>query len=119
MDFSGFQHSASGLLAMGGQQVMLTPPGGTYDVTTSTFTGTGVPFQTTGALLPLSRGLTHMPGTDIQIGDMQLLLPGTIPEPAVDMKAVINGKTYTIIEVSPVNPSGTAIYFDCIVRGVQ
>jgi hypothetical protein len=119
MDFSGFQQSASALLAMGGQQVTITPPGGTYDVTTSTFTGTGVPFQTTGVLLPLSRGLTHMPGTDIQSGDMQLLLPGTIAEPAVDTVVVIGGKPYTIIEVSPFNPNGTAVYFDCIVRVPQ
>ena len=119
MDFSGFQQSASALLAMGGQQVTVTPPGGTYDVTTSAFTGTGVPFQTTGVLLPLSRGLTHMAGTDIQTGDMQLLLSGTIAQPAVDTKVLVNGKTYTIIEVSPVNPNGTAIYFDCIVRAPQ
>lgn len=119
MDFSGLQHSASALLAMGGAPVTLTPPGGTYDVTTSTFTGTGVPFQTTGVLLPLSRSFTHMAGTDIQIGDMQLLLPGTIAQPPVDTKVVANGQTYIIIEVSPFNSNGTAVYFDCIVRAPQ
>jgi hypothetical protein len=50
---------------------------------------------------------------------MQLLLSGTIAQPAVDTKVLVNGKTYTIIEVSPVNPNGTAIYFDCIVRAPQ
>jgi hypothetical protein len=119
MDYSAIQAMASSLVSMQGQPVTLTPPGGVYDVTTSTYTGTGVPFTTTGVLLPLSRGLTHSPGTDIQVGDMQLMLPGTIPHPAVDTKAVIDGHTYTIIEVSTVNPAGTAVYYDCIVRAPQ
>jgi hypothetical protein len=119
MDYSAFQQTASWMLTAQGQPITLTPPGGTYNVATSTFTGTGVPFQTTGVLLPLPRGLTHTPGTDIQSGDMQLLLPGTIAEPAVDTKALVNGRTYTIIEVSPCMPAGTAVYFDCIVRAPQ
>lgn len=119
MDYSAIQGMASSLVAMQGQPVTLTPSGGAYNVATSTFTGTGVPFQTTGVLLPLARGLTHAPGTDIQSGDMQLMLPGTIPQPAVDTKAVVNGRTYTIIEVSTVNPAGTAIYHDTIVRAPQ
>jgi hypothetical protein len=119
MNYAAFQQTASWMLSTQGQPVTLTPPDGTYNVATSTFTGTGAPYQTTGVLLPLSRGLTHSPGTDIQVGDMQLMLPGTIGKPSVDTKAVINGRTYTIIEVNAVNPAGTAIYFDCIVRAPQ
>jgi hypothetical protein len=119
MNYAAFQQTASWMLQSQGQAVTLTPPGGTYNVGTSTFTGTGVPYQTTGVLLPLSRGLTHSPGTDIQVGDMQLMLPGTIGKPPVDTKAVINGRTYTIVEVNAVSPAGTAIYFDTIVRAPQ
>ena len=119
MNYAAFQQTASWMLSSQGQPVTLTPPGGTYDVTTSAFTANGVPFQSTGVLIPLSRGLTHTPGTDIQSGDMQLLLPGTIAAPAIDTRAVINGRIYTIIEVSTVNPAGTAIYHDAIVRVPQ
>lgn len=119
MNYAAFQQTASWMLSTSGQPVTLTPPGGTYNTATSTFTGTGVAFKTTGVLIPLSRGLTHNPGTDIQVGDMQLLLPGTIAQPAIDTKAVINGRTYTIIEANTVNPAGTAIYHDTIVRAPQ
>lgn len=113
------QASADALIQAQGQAVTLTPPGGTYNVATSAFTGTGTPIATTGVLLPLSRGLKHMPGTDIQSGDMQLLLPGNIAQPQVDTQAVIGGKTYTIIEVAPVSPAGTPLYYDCIARTPQ
>lgn len=119
MDTTFLQQSAGALINMTGQPVTLTPPGGSYNSATSTWTGTGVPITTTGVLLPLSRGLKHMPGTDIQIGDQQLLLPGTIVQPLVDTKVVIGAKTYTIIEVAPVNPAGSALYYDCIVRSGQ
>lgn len=119
MDYSFLQNSAAALIQVQGQTVTLTPPGGTYDIPTGTWTGTASPVVTTGVLLPLSRGLKHMPGTDIQSGDQQLLLPGSIAQPPIDAKALINGLTYTIIEVSPFDPAGTPVYFDCIVRGVQ
>jgi hypothetical protein len=114
------QATALSLLSSQGQAVTLTPPPtGTYNPATRTFTGTSTPIQTVGVVLPLSRGLMHMPGTDIQGGDQQLLLPGNIAQPSVDAQVLANGKTYTIIEVNPVNPSGTPIYFDCIVRSPQ
>lgn len=115
------QATALSLLSSQGQTVTLTPPpaDGTYNVATSSYSGTAAPFQTVGVILPLSRGLMHMPGTDIQGGDQQLLLPGNIAQPPVDTKVLANGKTYTVIEVNPVNPSGTPIYFDCIVRAPQ
>ena len=119
MDFSFIQQMADATLLETGQAVTLTSPGGAYNVATSTWTGTGTPISTTGVLLPISRGLKHMPGTDIQSGDMQLLLPGNIAQPPIDTKAAIGGKTYTIIEVAPVNPAGTALYFDCVVRAGQ
>lgn len=110
------QQMAVAMIQMQGQPVTLTPPGGTYDVATSTFTGNQTTVATTGVVLPLSRGLKHAPGTDIQEGDQQLLLPGNITQPAVDTKAHINGNDYIITEVDPVAPNGTPVYFDCIVR---
>jgi len=112
------QATALSLLSSQGQTVTLTfPGGGTYSG--GVFSGTPVQVVTVGVMLPLSRGLTHMLGTDIQEGDQQLLLPGNIAQPQVDTLVLANGKEYTITSVNPVNPSGTPIYFDAIIRGPQ
>lgn len=116
MNYGFLLNAAVAMIQAQGQPVTLTAPVVAYNTASSTATNSGTPVTTTGVLLPLSRGLKHMPGTDIQSGDQQLLLPGNIAQPLVDTQAVINGKTYTIIEVSPVNPAGTAVYYDCIVR---
>jgi hypothetical protein len=113
------RQSATSLLKSQGQPITLTGTGGTYDVATRTFTGTGSPVSTVGIVLPLPRGLTHDPGTDIQDGDQQLLLPGSIAQPLVDATAVIGGKPYIIISVNVISPSGSPVYYDCIIRGPQ
>lgn len=116
MDYTSILQTCSWLLSAVGQVVTLTPAGGTYNVATSSFTGNGVPVTANAVLVPLSRGLRHMPGTDIQTGDMQLLLSASVAQPPVDSLVQVNGRTYTIVEVCPVNPSGEPLYYDCIVR---
>lgn len=119
MTYATDQLSAKQLLADAGQPVTLTPPAsGTYNTATGTITGSaGTPVQTVGVVLPLSRGLKHMPGTDITVGDQQLLLPGDIAQPVLDTKATIGGVDYTIKEVAPLNPAGTPLLYDCVIRG--
>ena len=121
MSYATDQTDAKALLAEFGQAVTLTPKGGgTYSTATGTVSGgSGTPVTTTGVVLPLSRGLKHMPGTDIQAGDQQLLLPGDIAEPSLDTVATIGGKDYVIKEVAPLNPGGTALLYDCVIRGNQ
>lgn len=120
MDYSTIQQTASWVLTTQGEPVTLTLPGsGTYDPTTATFSGTPTQVQTFGTLLPLDRGLTHIPGTDIQSGDQQLLLAGAIAQPPVGSTVQVAGRPYTIMEVNPVAPGGLALYYDCIVRGSQ
>jgi hypothetical protein len=118
MSYAPTQTSAARMIADKGQAVTLTPPSnGTYDTATSTVgAGSGSPVTTTGVVLPLSRGLMHMAGTDIQAGDQRLLIPGNVDQPSIDTKATIAGVDYTIKEVSPLNPGGTALLFDCVIR---
>lgn len=115
------QLSAKAMIAESGQAVTLTPPAsGTYDTATGTVSGAaGTPVSTVGVVLPLSRGLKHMPGTDITISDQQLLLPGDIAQPALDTKATIGGVDYTIKEVAALSPAGTPLLYDCVIRGGQ
>lgn len=121
MSYATDQIDAKALLAEAGQPVTLTPPSsGTYDPATGTVGGAApTPVTTIGVVLPLSRGLKHMPGTDITAGDQQLYLPGDIAQPAIDTKATIGGVDYTIKEVAALNPGGTALLYDCVIRGAQ
>lgn len=121
MTYADDQASAKATLADAGQAVTLTPPAsGTYNTATATVSGgAGTPVQTIGVVLPLSRGLKHMPGTDITASDQRLLLPGDIAQPVIDTKATIGGVDYTIKEVAPLTPGGTAVLYDCIIRSGQ
>lgn len=110
--------SAASLIAAKGQPVTLTyHAAGAYDMSTHTVTVTDTVVTTVGVVFPLSRGLKHMPGSNIGIDDQQLLLPGDIDQPPVDTTATINGKLYTIIEVAPLAPAGEALIYDCMIRG--
>lgn len=93
------------------------PASGTASISTSTATAKGV-------ILPFSQGLRKMAGTNVVDGDQQLLLAalatdGTaLTAPKVDDIATVNGKAHTIIEVTPLAPTGdTALIYDCTVRG--
>lgn len=112
------QSTAASLIAEAGQLVTLTyHAAGTYDLATNAVTLTDTVVATTGVVLPLSRGLKNMPGSTIGIDDQRLLLPGTIARPAIDTTATIGGKDYIITQVAPLNPAGTPLMFDCIIRG--
>jgi hypothetical protein len=89
-----------------------------YDLATNQVTITDTVVETVGVVFPLSRGLKHMPRTNISIDDQQLLLPGNIEQPPVDTTVTIGGKDFTIIEVAPLAPNGTAQVYDCMIRGV-
>lgn len=117
MSYLNDQTDAKALLADAGQPVTLTPSGGTYDPATATVNGSaGAPVSTVGVVFPLSRGLKHMPGSDIQVGDQQLLLPGDIAQPALNTTATIGGLDYVIKEVAQLSPGGTVLLFDCVIR---
>jgi hypothetical protein len=118
LSYADDQASALALITESGQAVTLTPPSsGAYNTATGSV-GSSSPatVTTTGVVLPLSRGLKHMAGSDIAVGDQQLLLPGNIAQPALDTKATIGGLDYTIKEVAPLNPGGTALLYDCVIR---
>jgi hypothetical protein len=117
MSYADTQVSAARIIASKGQAVTLTAStAGAYDPATGSVALTPSTVTTTGVVLPLSRGITHAAGTDIQVGDQQLLLPGDIAQPAIGTKATIGGVDYTIIEVSPLSPGGTALLHDCVIR---
>lgn len=112
------------MIARKGASVTLTyrtsaayvPASGTAAITTSTATAKGV-------ILPFSQGLRKIAGTNVVDGDQQLLLAalatdGTaLTAPKVDDIATVNGKAHTIIEVTPLAPSGdTRLLYDCTVR---
>jgi hypothetical protein len=110
--------SVLSLITAKGQPVTLTyHAAGAYDPATATVTSTDTVVTTVGVVLPLSRGLKHMPGTNISVDDQQLLLPGDVAQPAVDTSVAIGTKNYTIVEVAPLNPAGTAQLYDCVIRG--
>jgi len=112
------QATVLSLLSSQGQAVTLTyHADGVYIPATGIVTSNDTVVVTTGVLLPLSRGLKYMPGTDISIDDQQLLLPGNIAQPTVGTTATINGKNYLVTEVTPLNPAGTALIYDCMIRG--
>lgn len=125
MDYAALQSRSADMIADKGQTVTLTRhAAGSYDTSTGQVAVTDTTTVTTGVVMPIpSRGLRYLAEADeanmnIVIGDQILLLPGTISAPHVNDTATISGTDYTIIGINPLNPAGTALYFECFIRGV-
>lgn len=120
MSYVDTQSRAARMIVEKGQTVTLSyPSSASYNTATSAATVTQTSVVTTGIVLPLSRGLKHMAGTDIAANDQQLLLPGSIEQPPLNTKATIGGVDYIITEVAPLSPGGTPVLYDCIIRGAS
>lgn len=124
MDYTLDRAMADELLAEFGQAVTITPrDSGAYDTATGAVAVSGTAKTGVGAVLPLSRGLTFMGGSGIKGGDKQLLLSAldsdgaAMTAPLPGYTATIGGTVHTIVEVSPINPGGTAVLYDCVIRG--
>jgi len=112
--------SVLSLITAKGQPVTLTMhAAGAYDPATGTASLTDTPVTTVGVVLPISRGLRYMAGSNIAEDDQQLLLPGSIAKPPVDTTATIGGKAFTIVEVSELAPAGEPLLYDTIIRGAS
>lgn len=117
MSYAANLATAKRLLSSKGRAVTLTiEAASSYDPASASVTITPTTVTTTGVVLPLSRGLMFTPGSTIQEGDEQLLLPGDIDEPQIGSRATIGGVPYTIADVKTLNPGGTTILYDCVIR---
>lgn len=106
------------LFAAKGQAMTLTYHGAAaYDTASATVTLTDTSASTYGVILPLSRGLKNMPGSTIGLDDQQLFLPGDVTQPAIGTTVTAGTKNYVITQVAPLAPDGTALMFDCVIRG--
>lgn len=115
--------TANRLIAAKGQAVTLTrraagaynPATGTAAITDTTQTGKGV-------ILPLVLGFRKETGTNIPLGSVQCILSalGTsaaLTAPKVDDSLTDStGKVWTVIEVSPLAPAGTALIYDLTMK---
>lgn len=120
--------SAADMLAEDGQTVTLTYVGtSSYDPATGQATNTAPdPEQVSGGLFPLSIAIRYgfkQAGSLIVEGDQQLLLSAVntagvqITAPQVNGSITdANANTWTIIAVDPLNPAGTPVLYDCVVR---
>lgn len=125
MSYIGNRASADRLIEAKGQSVTITPRNaGTYNPSTGSVTPTGTSIAAKGVVLPLSRGIMHREGSNILVGDQQLLLSAldasgaAITEIRPDWHAGFGGTTYLIVEATPLAPDGTVILWDCVIRGV-
>lgn len=115
--------TANRLIADKGLTVTLTrQAAGTYDpatgqlaITTSTQTGKGV-------ILPFAAGLRHLAGTNIAVGDKNLLLSAlnsagaALTAPILDDKVTADGIEYVITDIAPLSPAGLDIIYDITLR---
>lgn len=129
-DYSEIADVADEILEEFGQAVTLTHTNeGTYvpgtgwvpaDPAEIVQAGTGATFDYGTA----QAGIYSVPGSLVQVGDKQLLLSslttagGTLMAPVNgDTITDIAGKVWTITQVKTVSPAGTAVLYDCNLRG--
>lgn len=122
---SNLRATADRLIEAQGQSVTLTRrAGGSYDPATSSATVSTSTQSGKAVIIPFSAGLRKMAGTNIPAGDVQCLLSalksdGTaLSAPHVDDTLTdSNAKVWSIVAVSPLEPAGTALIYDLVMRG--
>ena len=121
-DYSEIATSVDEILTEFGQSVTVSrKTAGTYDeetgiaaVSTSTQTVIGAVFEWNNK---------DVDGTLVRDGDMKLLLSpkttagATLTRPAANDQVTIGGKAYSIVAVKPLSPAGTAVMYECNIRG--
>lgn len=122
---SNLRATADRLIEAQGQSVTLTRrAGGSYDPATSSATVSTSTQSGKAVIIPFSAGLRKMAGTNIPAGDVQCLLSalksdGTaLSAPHVDDTLTdASSRVYTVVEVSRLDPAGTALVYDLTLRG--
>jgi len=112
--YTDMRDLASELITEFGQSVTFTR------TTAGAYTpGTGVTTTSTtvrGKMFVELYGVGQVDGTTVLAGDMKGLFSGTTA-PATGDTSPINGKTYRVEQVAPVNPAGTTVvYYDLQLR---
>lgn len=122
--YARLQATANKLLKGKGQAVTITSQAvGDYDTTTGTASVTTTNQTGWGAVFEYTN--KNIDGTLILAGDKQLLLSainsdGTLlTAPQVNDTVTIGGQVSTIKQVKPLSPAGTALLFDCNIRGAS
>lgn len=114
-DYAKIAATAARLIENFGQTISVTrTTGATIDpVTGAAVAGTDTVYSPKGILKKYPDDVID--GTRIETGDRELILDNTI-EPDLSDKVTVQGEQWTIVNVTSVNPAGTAIVFFCQVR---
>jgi len=88
----------------GGQDQFGNPLPGTTELTV---TGKGVALEYKRA---------EIDGTNIVMGDQKLILEATADAPEIEMTVPIQGKTFRVMDVMPLEPAGTTVIYTLQVR---
>jgi hypothetical protein len=114
---SGQAQTAARLLAKYGEPVTVTfTDWAEYDPITGAADGSTLTATLTAAAYPAAYQTKEIDGSNIQAGDVRLIL-GAIPStPVMGCLVAMNGTTYRIMAVQQVRLSGANIVFICQIR---
>lgn len=116
--YSDLAKDAHGLITEFGQSVTITrktagaydPNTGTGADTTSTQTGKGVVFD---------YDARRIDGTQVAVGDKQLILSSIgITAPQVGDEVTVGSTVYTITAIKPLAPAGEVVIYEANLRGL-
>ena len=55
-------------------------------------------------------------GQSVLASDLKLLASNIATEPEANWKVTVNGKTWRVMQVNPINPAGTNVMYICQIR---
>ena len=70
----------------------------------------------TGKGVRMQFNKSEVNGTTIQANDVRLLFQSGLSAPVIDDNCLFDGVNYRVMEVMPISPSGTEIYYDIRLR---
>ena len=117
VNYTALEGTATRLLRDNGQAITFTYETGeiinpatgvvTTPATQSTVSGHGVATNYKNA---------EIDGQSVLASDLKLLASNVATEPKANWKVGVNGKTWRVMQVMPINPAGTNVMYICQIR---
>ena len=114
--YDNLAKTAQSLITRFGAACVLTrTTGGTYSPTTRAEAGgTTTTVNCNGVRLEYNNN--EIDGEMVQKGDFKLYINTQGGAPAIDDNALFDGVTYRVMDITPLSPAGTAVYYELRLR---
>ncbi len=117
VNYAALQATATRLLRDNGQSITFTfETGEVIDPATGTVTTPAGESTVDGFGVATNFKNAEIDGQSVLASDMKLLASNVATEPTAGAKVSVNGKTFRVMQVTPINPANSNVMYICQIR---